>query len=303
MKKSLFVLPFLCTSLFAQIYTVQPGETLSEILYKIGLKPLYGRKGMVEEIRRLNNLEKADHLKVGQKIRIEDVEFKSLEEVEPTTPSDPLDNTESNISDSSNYERVYRVDVELGSMSFVSKSPTGTLKLYGGSNVINFNTKTYNYGYINEFKFSADMIRLAKNIDFPISDKSIVLLQTEIATGYAFETSEVNLGLGLQDVMGTLGASNGVQLTSSRSPYLTAGFSQSLLGLNFELKGRYYLASEKGEYEIKSGSLVSIETSKSIYKAKSFKVNGFIKYQKQSIKTKLTDDQETTSLLGVGVEF
>lgn len=53
-------------------YEMQKGETISDILWTKGFKPLYGKHGILTEILKLNNLdlEQARHIKPGQKVKV-----------------------------------------------------------------------------------------------------------------------------------------------------------------------------------------------------------------------------------------
>lgn len=301
MKKSLFVLFFICNSLFAQIYTVQTGETLSQILERAGLKPLYGKNGTVAKVSLINNLSDPNQIKVGQKILISDLDIKYDE-------SESLDEEEVSYSypveDDIVEVQSFKVNVEFGTLSFISSSPTGQLKLYGGSNRLEIGYGASKGRYGSEFLLTGDYVKLAEDIDFPISSKSKFLFQAQMGVNYQFDYNEIHAGAGFKDIMGTLNTpSDGIQLKTSRSPYLAIGASQNLFGINLKLDSQFIFHSQRGSFEVKSGTKYVFQISKSVYESESIKVRPFIKHEKQSVKTRLTTDEDTRNLLGVEIGF
>lgn len=313
MKKSLPLLLFLSTSVFATTYVVRHGDNLSSILHRLKKFPLYGQNGSVQKVASRNKIQDIEMIYEGQKLEIDfenEIESKNSDKITEAASIEEF-KFQPEIREEVKalpVQKTYKMELELGEMAYVSKSPTGNLNLYGGSTRVSVEMESGQGIQSQKISLSADMIKLSNDIDFAITPKSLVLLQAEILTGVKSCSYEAYIGLGLKDVMGVRNATPNAEgqnllIVHSRSPYLAISIGKDLLGIDFKVDGQYILASKRGKFEVKSGTFGSLEASKNIFKNKDYVIDAFIKHQIQSTKTGFTEDKDTRNLLGVEIEF
>lgn len=316
MKKTLLIALFSSALMAETIYMVKKGDNLSEILALVGVKSIYGENGSIEKAKKINKLRDTDLIFTGQILKLPDVEddfneyetaegYKEYElvgyelvESEAIEPQ-PLHEQEA--------IRSFGANLSMGNFSFKSAtSGSGSLVINGGSNKLELMSNSELGNLNHRLSLSGDLLVLAKDISFEINPKRILLMEYKFETIYSKDNYDLAGGAGLKDVMGAYSSyETGLRLTKSATPFVEIGGGLKNLPLNSKVDFRYrrFLGSETNRLKIKSGNSYGFKISKPLSGIGSSDLSGYIGYQKVITKTERTKDSETSSHIGVSIDW
>lgn len=254
--KKIITLPLTLVSLSAfpatyQEYVVSEGDTLSGILFNHQIGPLYGPRGKIQEVLKINKIKKAgDKILSGQKILIPVLFFSSEEKALP------IKQKESRLYFQVNFKPTYfRIDskdkVTGDSASILSElSPEIGASLY------------FDLDRKNLFRFTVSSLFYSLQKDESILLKNQKGNRTSLSAEYLrnFGSFTSLLGLSMKEELFPFSKTPGeLSLEKKVIPHFSAGIiypfiEKNSTSISGEIGGDYLLSQKNNAYNISSGT-------------------------------------------------
>lgn len=298
MKTQIVLLSFLVIPTLANSnYKVQSGDNLSNILLKMNLKPIYGKRGLIEKTVELNPGMNPDRIKVGQTIKIP-IQKDEHDSLKNNCQKESLSEIE-NTGGSSTTTKMLKTYPYLGFslsgevLTTINKSNNAISKNTVGHNKIFYLEKTnqnktmYSLDYFKLGRVNSETIK-SNELFFSFKNNYIFSHGEKIDLNFATSISQ-NPYLDIEN--------NNLRLKKSNLVSLGAGFDYRVS--RFNIYGDYLKGIGVSDGAKLDTMSLSIENKSELMKTISFDVG----YVSEKIENNKTINYDNRIQFGVKYEF